>query len=64
MRGWVIWILLGLGLAMTILIVACLLGLARLSPTVASRSARSALAVAVVAAVWDVAMAVVQPAND
>jgi len=45
MRGWVTWILVGIGLALAMLLATCLLGLARLSPALGRRMARSALAV-------------------
>ena len=64
MRDWLLWILMGIALAVAILLSAFLLGLARLVPSLARRLARSALAVTVLAAVWDVTMAVVQPAGD
>ena len=64
MRDWLLWILLGIALAVAILLCAILLGLARLVPSLARRLARSGLAVAALAAVWDVMMALVQPAGD
>jgi hypothetical protein len=64
MRDWLIWILMGIALALAILLCAFLLGLARLVPSLARRLARSALAVAVLAFLWDVAMAIAQPIRD
>ena len=64
MRDWLIWILMGIALAVAILLCAIVLGLARLVPGLARRLARSAVAVAALAAIWDVTMALVQPAGD
>jgi hypothetical protein len=64
MRDWLLWILMGIALAVAILLCAILLGLARLVPSLARRLARSGLAVGVLATVWDVTMAVVQPGRD
>jgi hypothetical protein len=64
MRGWTAWALTGIALSLAILIAACLIGIARVSPWAGRWMARSGLAVAALRFVCQVAASVLLPRRD
>lgn len=61
---WIVWLLVGIGLLLGIILGAFVIGAARLNPWLARRMAGSALATAMLLLLWEIAMAVLLPHRD
>ncbi|MBA3482581.1 MAG: hypothetical protein H0T51_12270 [Pirellulales bacterium] len=64
MRSWTAWALMGVAISLAILIATCVLGVARLSPWLGRRMARSALAVAALRFSCQIAAGLLLPPRD
>jgi hypothetical protein len=53
---WIVWLLMGIALALAMALGACLIALARLNPWLARRLAGSSLAAAALLFFWEIAM--------
>ncbi len=64
MRSWTAWALTGVAISLAILVATCLIGLARLSPWLGRRMARSALAVAALRFACQITAGLLLPRRD
>ena len=64
MRSWTAWALMGVALTLAIIVANCLIGVARLSPWLGRRIARSALAVAAFRFSCQIAAGLLLPRRD
>jgi len=61
---WIVWLLVGIGLLLGIILGALVIGAARLNPWLARRMAGSALATAMLLLLWEIAVTVLLPHRD
>jgi hypothetical protein len=64
MRSWTAWALMGVAISLAILVATCLIGIARLSPWLGRRIARSALAVAALRFTCQIAAGLLLPRRE
>jgi hypothetical protein len=64
MRSWTAWALMGVAISLAIILANCLIGVARLSPWLGRRIARSALAAAALRIGCQIAAGMLLPRRD